>query len=491
MSISFLRGFGSARRSYFLSTVGHCTMSATVLKVFSRSIVILLMASVFAREANCTWKLLFSNPQSGSYKFCSGFFLDEKTGFIGADGQQGVFKTVDSGVTWHLVPLTPAPAAYPGVMMIPIQDIRMTTRSHGWLSLEDAVGPAVYETIDGGDTWIGTSYRGDCGSVYQTPAAVIVTNRGIGGGGAVSMDSGKTFTHLQILDSTNGIAFVDDLHGVVTGFFDTTWSRTADGGLTWQKSWSAIHNEAWSVYGASGTPNFYVAGENNWARSPLSESLVVRSTDYGATWSKLTNLPFRGTGHIAGVEDSVLYIQAASDDANLSTGPLSMYRSTDQGRRWVTVGGPSRRCDTRFMVLGDRGEVVIAFDDLGNVWKTTDGGDGALAPKKIIDSTKEFVIEGSRTASGIQPSSEVPWPNPVGSGEIEIPFRAMSAVTVVLSLTDATGREVLADRLTMHQDGMAAFRVQTASLADGVYHYVIRSLNGEPGLIEGKFVVLK
>lgn len=366
-------------------------MRVTFRRAFFHSFAILLMASGFARDANATWKNIFSNPQSGGYRFSSGFFLDEYTGFIAADGRQGVFKTVDGGLTWIQVPLTPVPVALLPKIPLPIQDIRMTSRTHGWLAVEDAIGPAVYETTDGGNSWNGTSYRGDCVGIYQTSVALVVTNRGVGAGGAISTDAGKSFTHLQILDSTNGIAFVDDQHGIVSGFFDTLWSRTTDGGLTWQKIYSSYHPEAWGIYGVSGTGTYYAAGENNWIGSTLTPmSSANRSTDYGATWSSST-LPIRTTGHIAGVADTALYVQAATDDDNLATGPRSMYRSTNHGRTWLSVGGPARRTDTRFIVLGCRGEVVIAFDDQGGVWKTTDGGDGAFAQSSLSSSSTMLV----------------------------------------------------------------------------------------------------
>src|SRR5205814_8295116 len=57
-----------------------------------------------------------------------------------------------------------------------------------------------------------------------------------------------------------------------------------------------------------------------------------------------------------------------------------MYRSDDTGATWHYVYGPSHSRDTRFVVTGCNAQVVYAFDALGGVWKTTDGGDGTLGP---------------------------------------------------------------------------------------------------------------
>src|SRR6185436_4678204 len=45
---------------------------------------------------------------------------------------------------------------------------------------------------------------------------------------------------------------------------------------------------------------------------------------------------------------------------------------------WKNIGGPSNIEDSRFVVTGCAGEVVYAFDNSGNIWKTSDGGDGTL-----------------------------------------------------------------------------------------------------------------
>src|SRR5579864_1679128 len=60
-----------------------------------------------------------------------------------------------------------------------------------------------------------------------------------------------------------------------------------------------------------------------------------------------------------------------------------MYRSTDQGVTWISVGGPSHERDTRFVVTGCKGGVVYAFDHNGKAWKTRTGGDGALAEPPV------------------------------------------------------------------------------------------------------------
>ncbi len=191
--------------------------------------------------------------------------------------------------------------------------------------------------------------------------------------GYISLDNGLTFSHA--LDTTNGIDFVDDLHGVVTGFNEQIWSRTTDGGITWKSISPADTFETWSVYAVKNTSWFFTAGENDDRNGHPNPRTTVRySSDYGATWIAGTKFPFHTTGHIAGF-GFTLYVQAFNGDT-ISAG-TGLYRSKDSGKTWVSIDGPTNYLDYRFFVTGCRGEVIYAFDQHGNVYKTTDGGDGS------------------------------------------------------------------------------------------------------------------
>src|SRR5205823_6041768 len=71
----------------------------------------------------------------------------------------------------------------------------------------------------------------------------------------------------------------------------------------------------------------------------------------------------------------MLYVQVDNERDPFSNG---LYRSTDKGTTWQSIGGPSHDRDTRFVVSGCNGGVVYAFDNFGNVLKTRNGGDGAI-----------------------------------------------------------------------------------------------------------------
>ncbi len=132
---------------------------------------------------------------------------------------------------------------------------------------------------------------------------------------------------------------------------------------------TGLPGESWSAYGDSTDMIWYSVAE-------LGKSVMFKLPS--GSWTRrydisplLTGNSYP-TGHIHGSK-GVMYMQTEAD---------SMLRTSnlDSGRTWKKVNGPSNNIDTRsFWVMGCKGEVVIAFDASGGVWKTTDGGDGSLS----------------------------------------------------------------------------------------------------------------
>jgi photosystem II stability/assembly factor-like uncharacterized protein len=352
-------------------------------KIVTRAFALALIAVALCTLCLCTfapapavagWQQM-TKPVAYNRQVHSAFFFNELNGFVGLTGVEGIYRTGDGGLSWTRCNF---PNGYAG----DITDIFMRDALNGWSTIEEPGGKRfrMFRTNDGGITWSGYGPVGDASCVYQTSKAVVVTSRSITGSGAISTDNGTTF-QLGSLVETNGIDFVDDLHGVVTGFDVSPWLRSIDGGQTWQKIVPNLVAEMWSVYGVKGTNIFYAAGEGDLLKP--KPSAVLRSNDYGATWVNVGTVPVRTTGHVAGVGET-LYVQAEDDPSINSPASFGMYRSTNQGKNWVNVGGPSNGRDVRFAVTGCGGGVVYAFDEAGNVWKTRDGGDGKLPEPPLM-----------------------------------------------------------------------------------------------------------
>lgn len=333
-------------------------------------------------DTMATWQRIASFPRLVG----AGFFFNANRGIITVDGEDAdpqsgtpigpprIYRTYDGGQSW-------LPSFVPnGYGAVAFNDLYMTDSLNGWVIFEvPRYGSNIWRTVDGGVTWFeinGTVEEGT--SVYETPAGLMYTDRGIrtalNRGLYISQNKGLSFVQLSNT-GLNGLDFVDNLHGIASTFNATTL-YTDNGGLTWQQT--SQTTEAWGVYGEKGTPNFVIVGEQR-SGATNSNSSVVRSTDYGLSWGTIATIPLRNTGHIEGIGKNI-YIQV---DVNYFAAS-GMYRTTDGGFTWKSVGGPSNGRDTRFCVTGCNGAVVYAFDVYGNVYKTMDGGDGLL--KEDINS---------------------------------------------------------------------------------------------------------
>jgi photosystem II stability/assembly factor-like uncharacterized protein len=346
-------------------------------------------------QAEARWKRIYKNPRNAR-AFRAGFFLNEQFGLIGGSGDDGIFVTRDGGQTWST-------AVLPGAPPSNVSQILMLDASNGFVTLDAGDGnyPILYKTSTGGATWDAVQLFGSAPDIYVTLTAVIVTNRRDStvlqpdgsyarvevGKTYLSFDKGKTFVAGPIMQG-NGVDFVDDQHGVVVTYRGHVWFRTTNGGLTWTTLSPIDTGECWGVYGVKGSSTFFTAGENDQSKfgsSPIPHSDVRRSDDYGATWRYVSTMPVRTTGHIAGFGMTLV---TQSDTTRKSNGPLTgLYRSTNGGTTWQSIGGPSNVEDTRFIVLGCRGEVIIAFDASGNVWKTDDGGDGSQPQYRVAETS--------------------------------------------------------------------------------------------------------
>ena len=323
-----------------------------------------------------------------------GYFFDGMNGLIGSGQFAGgtgavpgynlrIWRTSNGGLNW-IQCQTPNGQGR-------VTSIFMKDNLVGYASIYSD-NYSLWKTLDGGKTWfdITNGQDGPSVCVHATSKALIKTmwtNFGAANSGGFSTNDGQTFnnTFYQQFgrENINGIAFIDDLNGVVmAGHLPNNFSNeipycyyTNDGGISWK--WGADVDESWGVY-AEKTSNTFYALPEGFANAHTTT--VRSSTDVGRTWNILYdfgNTEF--TGHIAG-KAGILYVQSVFD---------GLYRSDNGGKTWKNVGGfPSNGRDTRFVVTGCHGEVVYAFDNQGGVWKTTDGGDGTLqtAPEPYIGS---------------------------------------------------------------------------------------------------------
>jgi photosystem II stability/assembly factor-like uncharacterized protein len=368
-----------------MSCINTSKSERTMIRAFQRHIWIALVFPLLVLPIAKSYSQ-WSNVGRFSHEMHCAFFFNEMVGFIGGDEETRnmngtskftpIYKTTDGGKTWIETNCELIPRINANIPPV-VTDIFFRDSMNGWASIEAGIR-RLLRTTDGGLNWRVINVPGQGTSVYQTQSALIVTTRDASSSGVVSLNLGNSFTN-SFADSTNCVDFVDELHGVATGYEGSPSMRTIDGGQTWQWISPTFSEESWGVYAVKGTSTFYIIpeGDPSGPAPRVGGSPVYRSNDYGATWQQIGTSPVRGTGHPEGFGGQILYMQ--TEQPWIPNGSNNgLYRSDNAGSTWKAVGGPSHNRDRRFAVTGCRGGIVYAFDKNGNVFKTRTGGDGSI-----------------------------------------------------------------------------------------------------------------
>ncbi len=304
---------------------------------------------------------------------------DPTTFYVGG-GMAGVFKTTDGGVTFDALFDHEAVASIGAIAVAP-SDARVV-----WLGTGEANDRNT-------ETWGGGVYR--------------------------SIDAGRTWSHVGLIDSraiariavhptdprTAYVAVVGDLWqpSAQRGLY-----KTIDAGTTWSKVLSALApndtrvgagdvaidpsnpNIVYAVlYARQRRPTSFAAGEA--ASGGKDEGGIFKSEDAGTTWHKLANgLPAHteriGLAIYAN-NTSILYATVATTNTNAggSTGPsVSMsptggvFRSDDRGAHWRRMSALLNRPDyagqMRVDPTDDRrvynlSASIVVSEDSGKTWR--------------------------------------------------------------------------------------------------------------------------
>ncbi len=325
------------------------------------------------------WQKIFTIPTVGS----SAFFYNQDVGCIGTGNYPGgypaqIYYTTDGGKSWTRS-LMPNMNLYGQVT-----DIYFSGRYTGWATIRERIEhgwSGIYKTTDGGKSWDLWFQAEFPVAVRQTARGIFFTDRYVGI--RRSTDGGASFQTIQTSSGALGLDFLDDNVGISSGEGTVRAPTyiTIDGGNSW--FFFDLPHEGWTAYADVATSQLFMASERNLI-FPSTESEILGSADNGSSFT----LRFSGsgdaiTGGIGGPRwcKSVIYAQGQDSTTKINGLPGFM-RSTDGGKNWLRVGGPSNYNDKRFAVTG-KGAIVYAFDKTGGVWKTTDGGDGTLTASSL------------------------------------------------------------------------------------------------------------
>lgn len=348
-------------------------------------VIALILLSV---PALSQWVKVFTAPTTVT----SGYFFNEDVGLIGTGiyvstgTPAAIYYTTDGGKSWtrSLLPNQNITGQF--------TDIWFRDRNVGYALLKQGIEKGwsgIYRTVDGGLSW-DLLHQADFGvAIRETKRGIFFTDRFYGI--KRSVDNGLTFQTVKSAFGSLGLDFLDDNIGYATGeaVSGAPHHKTTDGGNTWEEVLTS--HESWTPYADPATRKIFYASEKD--NKPKGyQSFIALTPDSAKTFD--TKRTFRAdaiTGGIAGPKgcSSIVYVQGQGIDT--ADAIYGLLRSTDGGQNWVAVGGPSNTSDTRFAVTG-RGAVVYAFNKTGEVWKTTNGGDGKLTSSVFPITTIAQII---------------------------------------------------------------------------------------------------
>lgn len=212
---------------------------------------------------------------------------------------KGIFKSVDSGKTWSLLPLSDLAHG--------VGTINFSDAQHGY-----CIGNSFGYTMDGGENW--TFKELNPINDFPSPADVyfiapangfIATGKGI----YQTRDTGTTW-QLKVNGYFNSVYFSDPSHGWATELHSIY--HTVDGGNTWSIQYT-LNGTISNVY--------FIDNTNGWVASH-SDSTLLRTTNGGQTW-QATQL-----------DGQLLDLHFLNKNLGYITADKKIYKTTDGGLSW-------------------------------------------------------------------------------------------------------------------------------------------------------------
>lgn len=298
----------------------------------------LLLSIALTPRAECQW----SNPITFTARVTCTHFLDHEgaanIGLVGLEDGR-IYRTSDSGKTW-------APCTIPvSGSTANIESFSFKDTLTGWCGAF-SMGSSCWKTTDGGITWNFLPLSGEHPGIYYSKTTRLLFITVLDDSSKVSSDEGLTWRNFAP-DDLGGFAFLDSLHGVVTGD-SSAW--TDDGGTTWHVAYTPLLHLSWQPYAMGCTGEYYAS----------NQTAIFRSTDFGISWLQVYD--FQGFDNVSRC------ITGALGKLFVQTIAHGFYASTDRGISWTPLAGPNSASYTFYqegsrIVAGDRGTSLWLYVD--------------------------------------------------------------------------------------------------------------------------------
>ena len=361
----------------------------TILKSLLFSVV-LFAATGASAQFGPHWKNLGTFPIQNA----APYFVNENYGFVFTPGNGegptdtlAIYRTTDGGNSWVSMDLGNRNLKNHWGL---INSMYFVSSSKGYMStmpypylgytggLQGDAAAGIYETLDSGNTWTLISSGTNFGELYAVGSAIFDIY-------GFSTDGGNTWKRSPNF-GTGGPTASSTVTGNRESMISQISNTTQDLGATWigWQNRAGIYTPGQSSFAIPHNPNYIFSFDV----SGINGSMIQRSTDGGYSfftiWSRDTGNSTTGDNiNIGSGDGSVVYVQCGIQSPNGPTpvpANIGFERSTDLGETWTNVGGPDNYSPGfQSMSVTGHGAVVYAFNYGDTLWKTTDGGDGALS----------------------------------------------------------------------------------------------------------------
>lgn len=359
------------------------------------------MAVERSADGGTSWTTVFTPPLSRyGYEGAISFTDDLNGWFFTTDYdasynlQPRIWRTTDGGNRWDELTVS-------GLQLNAFSPSLRMFGAAGWAW--NGYAGSVHRTVDGGSTWVAVTLPPTLNystSIHPLDGSTLWASGD--GGVALTTDGGEHWTWLQARQEANSMFASPTFERAGSAYllrYGSRVYRSTDQGATWSRVLGGTASEE----GSDLRSIAFTDASNGWAAG--DEGSLLRTTDGGRHWTPV-DFTLDGFGSAGALQ----FVDAAN--GWLLTGNHVLARTVDGGAHWSAPGGAAQPAAVRSFQFIDlqRGWALgelSATDSRTAVWRTSDGGaswqaaalPGTFGAIAFADATTGVAVSGSGRAA--------------------------------------------------------------------------------------------
>lgn len=336
-----------------------------------RLLLLFLLASLWPLGSRAQWTMTGSELLDIKWLLTHGGALEYSNGTIWA-GSNRLMYSSDLGATWKETATFMTSGDW-------ISCIRFWNDT-GLVSTSDG---RLFRSTDRGATWTDIFEESAIGGVaFNGSSRDILLLMAAPGEVLRSTDAGASWSRASL--GPYGQDIVSARQSMLATATDLTAGylyHSTDRGANWSAGSTGFNYDSFSLSVDSCTDNVYIVNEEE--RNPTDGICrILITTDQGRNWSTTFT---HDRSYLSGA------IVAGPTTLFAATLVDGVLRSTDHGIDWEPIGGPNIREDTRF-VLPVSDNVILAVDQDGSIWRTTNSGGSPITVPATVFSLSRTAL---------------------------------------------------------------------------------------------------